>query len=70
MDISSPHEIAELRQGILRVEFAEMVGVTPRTLSAWEFRGYGPKPNRDRGRCVYNPAEVAAFLRANAGVSS
>ena len=48
---------------IRQEEAATILGVTPRTLEAWRYRGEGPPWVRISGRCVrYRKSDLLAFI--------
>jgi predicted DNA-binding transcriptional regulator AlpA len=47
-------------------ELAELLGVPPRTIYSWRYRGVGPRAIKVGGAVKYEPAEVRRYLDAQA----
>ncbi len=43
-------------------ELADLLGVPPRTIYSWKYRGVGPRAVKVGGALKYEPAEVRRYL--------
>ncbi len=61
----------ETPRAVSEAEAAQILGLRPRTLQDWRFRGKGPKYLSYSGRAVrYRIADLAAFMESHVRTST